>query len=79
MATSTSTKDPQTWVFPPAGAPTPPAMSETGPFGPVHLGDTIDMMWAPATRPDVRLTCASTDSYNSCTLLSMTSLPEKRN
>ena len=58
MASSIST-DPQTWVFPPLGAPQPPSEVAAA-FGPVHQGDTIELRWAPASStPDVAMICTN--------------------
>ena len=37
----------QAWVFPPAGAVLPPG-NVSAAFGPIHNGDTIEFMRAPA-------------------------------
>ncbi|ETS84385.1 hypothetical protein PFICI_02410 [Pestalotiopsis fici W106-1] len=50
-------EDPQTWVFPPPGAASPPT-SQTGNFGPVYPNDTIILDWTPRTEtPLIGLGC----------------------
>lgn len=51
--------DPQTWVFPPLGAPTVPT-DVAAAFGPIAKGDKIDLVWAPASeQPTVNFACAN--------------------
>ena len=52
--------DAQTWVWPPSGAAVPP-IAATGNFGPVYLGDSMVLDWAPSTNPEIDLACL-TDS-----------------
>ncbi|KAF2092692.1 hypothetical protein NA57DRAFT_62216 [Rhizodiscina lignyota] len=63
---TTTTKDAQTWVFPPGGAATVPVPSSgssgftaTSNFGPVSLHDSIILEWSPATKPEIDMQCAS--------------------
>jgi hypothetical protein len=55
----TAAQDAQTWVFPAAGAVSAP-MSATANFGPIHLTDTLELDWTPATEPVIEMTCLTT-------------------
>ena len=58
--THMASSEPETWVFPPRGAITIP-WSASAAFGPVHSGDTIELVWAPADQqPDIIFTIAPT-------------------
>jgi len=48
----------QTWIWPPAGAATPP-IGATGNFGPVNIGDSIVLTREPSTKPEIDMTCFS--------------------
>ena len=43
-----SSADPQIWVFPPSGSVTGSNAAGAG-FGPISKGDSIELLWAPAT------------------------------
>jgi hypothetical protein len=51
--------DPQTWVYPPLGAPDPPD-GVAAAFGPVAKGDSMQLVWTPASsEPDVAIICSN--------------------
>ena len=51
--------DPQTWMFPPLGAPSPPDEAAAA-FGPVARDDKIVLVWVPQSeKPDVSMICTN--------------------
>ncbi|KAF7540061.1 hypothetical protein G7054_g1634 [Neopestalotiopsis clavispora] len=55
--------DPQTWVFPPPGAASPP-LNQTGNFGPVYPNDTFVLDWTPRSEtPSIGLGCWNSSNH----------------